>query len=55
MRTTTRTTIDDRSFGELLRRWNRHQDLRSEGAPIADLANSRAALDEARVLLRHAA
>ena len=38
------------NFSKLLEAWNRHQDLRSTGAPIAELAASRAQLD----MIRHA-
>jgi len=33
---------------ELLDAWNRHQDLRRAGAPVRDLASSRARLDAVR-------
>ena len=38
------------NFRKLLDAWNRHQDLRTNGAPIAELAASRAQLD----MIRHA-
>ncbi|MEM9200158.1 MAG: hypothetical protein AAGC53_00785 [Actinomycetota bacterium] len=37
-------------FNRLLKAWNDHQDLRAKGAPIAELAASRARLD----MIRHA-
>jgi len=37
------------TFHRLLDAWNRHQHLRSSGAPCADLASSRAQLDSLRV------
>ena len=43
----------NRSFlhlGRLLEAWNNHQDLRRNGAPVAELAASRAQLD----MIRHA-
>lgn len=49
--TSTSTTFDGR-FRELTRRWNAHQALRRSGAPIAELAESRLALDDARAKLR---
>lgn len=46
-------TTSDRSFSTsrlsaLLVAWNRHENLRREGASIADLAASRQALDAIR-------
>ena len=38
------------NFHRLLETWNTHQDLRQSGAPIAELAASRARLD----MIRHA-
>ena len=38
------------NFDRLLEAWNNHQDLRESGAPIAELAASRAQLD----MIRHA-
>lgn len=46
--------LDEGSFRSLLRRWNRHQDLRRDGADIATLARSREVLDAAREALRSA-
>ena len=43
------TTQQDIAFETLLQRWSRHQDLRKQGAPFADLVASRARLDEARL------
>lgn len=43
------TIQQNRAFTELLQTWSRHQDLRDAGAPIADLAASRAVLDDARL------
>jgi len=43
------TIQQNSAFTELLRSWSRHQDLRDAGAPIADLAVSRTALDAARL------
>ena len=48
----TQTTVDPSRFRHLLERWNTHQALRSSGAPIASLANSRRDLDAARDALR---
>lgn len=36
------------NFDRLLQAWNRHQDLRRNGAPISELAASRAQLDMIR-------
>ncbi len=35
-------------FQELLKAWNEHQDLRQQGAPVADLFASRNKLDAIR-------
>lgn len=48
-------TLKDRDFRKLLRRWNRHQTLRSEGASVSELSQSRLRLDQARAQVRHAA
>lgn len=48
-------SIDSTTFATLLRRWNRHQDLRRAGASVPELAASRIALDAARDDLRTAA
>ncbi len=40
-------------FDELTRRWNAHQDLRRNGASVAELARSRQALDTARDQIRY--
>ena len=37
------------SFKTLLTAWRDHQELKDDGAPIADLADSRARLDAARL------
>lgn len=50
-----RHTMNDREFSELLNRWNSHQTLRAEGAPVTKLAESRFRLDKARDRLRTAA
>ncbi len=42
----------DKTFHRFLEAWNRHQDLRSNGAPISQLAASRQDLDELRLELR---
>ena len=50
------TTDRESAFTDLLRTWNRHQDLRATGAAeVVDLAASRRRLDEARDALRRAA
>jgi len=36
-------------LNRLLQAWNRHEDLRRDGAPIAELAASRAQLDMIRI------
>jgi hypothetical protein len=38
-------------FKELLEAWNRHEDLRRNGAAVNDLAASRFALDRLRLTL----
>lgn len=43
------TIQQNHEFTVLLQSWSRHQDLRDAGAPIADLAASRAVLDDARL------
>ncbi len=43
------TTQQNIAFETLLRRWNRHQDLRDQGAPIAELVSSLTDLDAARL------
>lgn len=43
------TTKQATEFNELLKTWNAHQDLRQQGAPVAQLFESRAKLDEVRV------
>lgn len=45
-------TITDTQFDHLLVTWNQHQDKRRSGGPIAELLDSRVALDEARRLVR---
>ena len=45
----TTARFDEKRFNELLDQWNTHQTLRSAGAEIATLAQSRARLDEARL------
>ena len=52
MDTTTSPNEFEGRFAELTARWNAHQDLRHHCADIADLAASRAALDEARQEIR---
>ncbi|MEM7286235.1 MAG: hypothetical protein AAF480_07775 [Actinomycetota bacterium] len=51
----TQNTVDPTRFQQLLERWNSHQQLRSDGAPVAVLAGSRVELDAARTALRTAA
>lgn len=46
--------LDEGRFRTLLRRWNRHQDLRRDGADIATLARSAEVLAAAREALRSA-
>lgn len=43
------TTEQRNEFTQLLQTWNAHQDLRQQGAPVAQLFESRAKLDEVRV------
>jgi hypothetical protein len=50
--TTTAVAGFDARFAELASRWEHHQNLRSSGASIAELANSRRSLDAARSVLR---
>lgn len=48
-RTKTGDTMNiDKTFQRFLQAWNRHQDLRSHGASIPELAASRQSLDELR-------
>ena len=55
MSTTTRnTTSGTVELASLLAAWNRHQQLRSSGADIAELYASRVRLDEARLAARAA-
>lgn len=53
------TTQQNQTFRALLQSWNSHQDARNVGASIAELAASRAKLDDARLQaarrMRHAA
>ncbi len=42
------TVLDETRFRTLLARWNHHQDLRSSGAAVKELAESRFALDAVR-------
>ena len=51
----TQTTVDPTLFAQLLKRWNSHQTLRTNGASVAVLARSRGALDAARDAVRTAA
>ena len=44
-----KTQFDDTTFRTLLDRWNHHEMLRSTHAALADLADSRAELDSARL------
>ena len=44
--------MNETHFANLLRLWNRHQDLRRAGASVEDLSASRLELDRARQLLR---
>jgi hypothetical protein len=50
----TASRLDEGRFRTLLRRWNRHQDLRRDGADVATLSRSREVLDAAREALRSA-
>jgi hypothetical protein len=43
------TTQQNQTFRALLQSWNIHQDARAGRVPIAELAASRAALDNARL------
>ena len=43
------TTEQNNAFNMLVESWAHHQDLRSSGAPIAELATSRFDLDAARL------
>ena len=43
------TTQQNQTFRALLQSWNIHQDARAVRVPIAELAASRAALDNARL------
>ncbi len=52
MTTSTETAGFDARFAELVCQWDHHQNLRRSGAPVADLARSRAALDAARDRIR---
>ena len=49
------TTSQINAFTTLQQLWNRHQGLRSAGASLAELAESRAALDAARLNAHQAA
>lgn len=49
---TTITRLDETRFRALIERWNDHQSLRSQGAGIALLADSRRRLDDARLAVR---
>ena len=51
--TTALTNAEETAFQALLSTWTRHQDLKSSGAPVADLYYSRIELDEARTQARH--
>ena len=42
------TTNQITQFEELLKTWNEHQDLRQQGAPVAQLFASRTKLDQVR-------
>jgi len=48
------TPRNDQLFVELLSRWNHHQDLRSGGADVGQLVESRVELDHARSATRRA-
>jgi len=43
------TTTQTAQFERLLKTWNQHQDLRQQGAPVADLFASRSKLEEVRL------
>ena len=47
------TQTQEKAFHNLLSNWTRHQDLKSIGAPVAELYYSRIELDEARTQARH--
>ncbi len=47
------TQTQEKAFHKLLSTWIRHQDLKSTGAPVAELYHSRIELDEARTQARH--
>ncbi len=49
MQTNGMTNQQNHAFTDLLQTWSRHQDLRVAGAPIAELAASRATLDSVRL------
>lgn len=49
---TTWTPQNDQVFTELLARWNHHQDLRTTGADIASLFESRTVLEQTREVAR---
>jgi len=42
------TVVDETRFRTLLVRWNQHQELRSSGASVRELAESRFELDAVR-------
>ena len=48
MHSTPHRSFSSTRFAQLLAAWNHHEDLRRDGAPIAELAASRAALDALR-------
>ncbi|MEM8706694.1 MAG: hypothetical protein AAGE98_09575 [Actinomycetota bacterium] len=48
MNTNPHRSFSDSRFAHLLDVWNRHQDLRRDGASVAELAASRAELDAIR-------
>ncbi|MEO0495587.1 MAG: hypothetical protein AAF081_19440 [Actinomycetota bacterium] len=48
MHSTPQRSLSTSRFSELLVAWNRHEDLRRDGASIAELAASRATLDALR-------
>lgn len=50
----TESRLDEGRFRTLLRRWNRHQDLRRDGADLATLSRSSEVLAAAREALRSA-
>lgn len=53
--TTNHPDPHERRIGRLLLAWNRHQDLRREGAPLPDLYASRMRLDAVRSEVRRPA